>query len=153
MPGQAPVRGHHQSSAGADNLVPMPDQRFPNASPIGGVASRVLAWALPALLALTAASPALRRQQPEPRSMPGRFEVDGFDFRPDGAWRRGTERVRIARRNLLRAGDLTTLNRAAARRGLPRDGLTVEGTYVVPVVPIAFRNVAAPFPASQYQSV
>ncbi len=83
-------------------------------------------------------------QRPEP----GRFEVPGLDFRPDGAWRKATERVRERRRGLLRQGKLAQLN-APGRPGL----VQVAGTYRIPVLPVAFRNVPPPFSAAQYQSV
>ena len=96
----------------------------------------------------------LDQQGPGPRGVPGRFEVDGFDFRPDGAWRRGTERIRAARRGLLRAADFASLNRAVRQAAAGSvAGHAVGGAYVVPVVPIAFSNVPAPFPAQQYQAV
>jgi len=82
------------------------------------------------------------------RPEPGRFEVPGLDFRPDGAWRKGTERVRERRRSLLRQGKLTRLN-AAGGAGQ----LQVAGTFRIPVLPVAFQNVPPPFPSAQYQSV
>jgi M6 family metalloprotease-like protein len=102
---------------------------------------------VPLLLALVVIAPA--HSEPEyPRSVVGRFEVDGLDFRPAGAWRRETGRVRERRRALLAAGRLAQLNApgagAAAR---------VSGQYLVPVIPIAFSNVAPPFPAGDYQQV
>ncbi len=82
------------------------------------------------------------------RPEPGRFEVPGLDFRPDGAWRKGTERVRERRRSLLRQGKLARLN-AAGGAGQ----VQVAGTFRIPVLPIAFPNVPPPFPSAQYQSV
>ena len=120
----------------------------------GRFGTRLRTWALPVVVLLGAATPMLDRQGPAPRGVAGRFEVDGFDFRPDGAWRRGTERIRGLRRRLLRAGNLSALNRAA---GQPVTGAVagnaVGGSYVVPVIPIAFSNVPPPFPAQQYQTV
>jgi M6 family metalloprotease-like protein len=131
----------------------MPSQRLLRFSPVGRVLARFRAWSLPAVLVLMAA-PAFQHQESPPRGIPGRFEVDGFDFRPDGAWRRETQRIRTARRGLLRAGALAALNRAAVRPGSRQPGgPAVGGSYFVPVVPITFRNLPAPFPASQYQSV
>lgn len=102
---------------------------------------------VPLLLALAVIAPA--QSEPDyPRSAVGRFEVDGLDFRPAGAWRRETSRVRAQRRALLMAGRVAQLNApgagAAARVG---------GQYLVPVIPIAFSNVAPPFPAAAYQQV
>jgi M6 family metalloprotease-like protein len=86
---------------------------------------------------------------PLPRSVPGRFEVDGFDFRPLGAWRKRADAVRRSRAALLGQKQLTALNRSI-RGGM---ATRVEGTFFVPVVPVAFRNVAAPFAAQDYQRV
>lgn len=100
---------------------------------------------------LTAAGVALRAQAPLPRfprSVPGRFEVEGLDFRSLGAWRRSADRIRLARAELLRTGRLTRLNQGGAAAPL-----RVSGRYIVPVVPIAFQNVAPPFPAPDYQQV
>jgi M6 family metalloprotease-like protein len=79
-----------------------------------------------------------------PRSVPGRFEVEGFDFRPQGAWRRRTNAIRLARDGLLRDQRLALLNGGGA-------GTAVAGHYLVPVIPIAFQNVPPPFPESTYQ--
>ena len=82
-----------------------------------------------------------------PRSQIGRFEVDGFDFRPTGAWRAATERIRQRRLTLLRRGQMDALN----ARGPA--ATVVSGNYVVPVVPISFANRTPPFPAAQYDNV
>ncbi len=80
----------------------------------------------------------------------GRFEVQGLDFRREGAWRKRTNAVRAIRQQLLRARATSALNLSVAG-GF--NGNRVTGTYYVPVVPIAFSNKPAPFPVSQYQSV
>src|SRR5690606_30071740 len=102
---------------------------------------------VPLLLSLAVLAPA-HSDPMYPRSEVGRFEVDGLDFRPNGAWRRETGRVRERRRALLAAGRVAQLN-------APGAGLAsrVGGQYLVPVIPIAFSNVAPPFPASAYQQV
>jgi len=89
---------------------------------------------------------AVRAQEAYPRSRIGRFEVDGLDFRPEGAWRKGSERVRSNRVGLLGLRALSVLN---GRGAMTR----VAGTYFVPVVPITFNNTAPPFPAAQYENV
>ena len=81
-----------------------------------------------------------------PRARRGQFEVRGMDFRPDGAWRKRAAAVRATRHRLLRAGAFEALN-SNASSALPGK---VTGNVFVPVLPIAFRNVPAPFPASQY---
>ena len=97
----------------------------------------ILALALGGAVALVATP----GETPYPRSEVGRFEVNGLDFRPSGAWRRGTDAIRARRRSLLEAGRLGLLNQASS----PRRATRVSGTFYVPVVPIAFQNVAPPF--------
>ncbi len=105
----------------------------------------ILALALGGAVALVAAP----GETPYPRSEVGRFEVNGLDFRPLGAWRRGTDAIRARRRSLLEAGRLRLLNRASS----PLERTRVSGTFYVPVVPIAFQNVAPPFAPQDYQQV
>lgn len=76
----------------------------------------------------------------------GRFEVPGLDFRPDGAWRRRAARIRQSRRTLLRNGKLAALNQTGP------SAVRVSGRFLIPVLPVAFSNVAAPFPAASYQA-
>jgi immune inhibitor A len=80
----------------------------------------------------------------DPRGEIGVFEVRGFDFRPDGAWRVRTERIRARRRQALLRQDVALLNNTAAQ--------VVSGRLLVPVVPITFSNVAPPYPVSDYQT-
>ncbi len=84
-----------------------------------------------------------------PKAEPGRFEVPGFDFSPDGAWRRRAREVRAARRQMLAAGAIAALNAP----GGPQAGNRVAGTVSVPVVPVRFSNAPAPFPQADYQSL
>lgn len=58
--------------------------------------------------------------------------------------------MRTARHQWLRAGRLSALNLAGPTA--PGSGKVV-GRVIVPVIPIAFRNVPPPFPASQYTDV
>ena len=102
--------------------------------------------ALAAALLLATAAPASQSPPVFPRSAPGRFEVSGLDFRADGAWRRRTDAVRAARRALLTGGALARLNSGAG-------ALRVQGSMHVPVIPITFLALAAPFPAASYASV
>ena len=92
-------------------------------------------------------SPATLQAQ-YPRARRGQFEVRGMDFRPDGAWRKRVAEVRASRHRLLRNRAFAELNAGALRTG---DKFT--GNVFVPVVPIAFRNVPAPFPPTQYQTL
>lgn len=81
-----------------------------------------------------------------PRARLGEFEVRGFDFDPNGGWRRAAAKVMAARRGLLRSGSMALLNSAASKP-------VVRGTYFVPVIPIAFRDVAPPFATDRYQDL
>jgi M6 family metalloprotease-like protein len=85
-----------------------------------------------------------------PRARRGQFEVRGLDFRRDGGWRSRVSAIRSARHRLLRARALSSLNLAA---GMAAAGTKVAGRVMVPVVPIAFRNVPPPFPRSEYDAL
>jgi len=91
-----------------------------------------------------AAAPPLGAQYPRARR--GEFEVRGFDLPVDGAWRRRTRQIMAGRAFLLREGAVARLNAGGA-------SMAVQGNYFVPVVPIAFRDAAAAFPVSQYQTL
>jgi M6 family metalloprotease-like protein len=100
------------------------------------------------LLALGVALVAQGPSPDLPRSERGRFEVTGLDFRPAGAWRRHADAVRQYRDGLRRRGRWASLNQIGGA-ALARVG----GQYVVPVVPVAFANVPAPFPSGDYSAV
>jgi hypothetical protein len=85
-----------------------------------------------------------------PRARRGQFEVRGLDFRRDGAWRRRVAAVRTARHRLLRARAFAELNSGAPTATAAGK---VAGRVFVPVLPIAFRNVPPPFPASHYEDL
>jgi M6 family metalloprotease-like protein len=97
------------------------------------------------VLGLLALSPQIGAAQ-YPRARVGQFEVRGFDLPTDGAWRVRTRQVAAARASLLQDGRVARLN--AGDRSL-----AVTGQYAVPVVPIAFRDAAPPYPISQYQAL
>ena len=85
-----------------------------------------------------------------PRARRGQFEVQGLDFRRDGAWRKRVTAVRAARHRLLRAGSFAALNlRAPTALGAQR----VTGRVIIPVSPIAFRNAGPPYPTSRYDEL
>jgi M6 family metalloprotease-like protein len=83
-----------------------------------------------------------------PRARRGQFEVRGMDFRRDGAWRKRVAAIRSARHRLLHARAFAALN-AGPTGAMGRVG----GRVSVPVLPITFRNVSAPFPVAQYQAL
>ncbi|HEY7193197.1 MAG TPA: M6 family metalloprotease domain-containing protein, partial [Gemmatimonadales bacterium] len=77
------------------------------------------------------------------------WEIPGFDFRPDGAWRVRGRQVSLLRRQLLSAGKIPSLN---LMRVGPQGSTSVSGTLVVPAVFFAYQNTASQFMAdtSQY---
>jgi M6 family metalloprotease-like protein len=81
-----------------------------------------------------------------PRARLGEFEVRGFDFDLNGGWRRAARQVMAQRGALLRAGNVALLNSSSSKPA-------VRGNYFVPVIPIAYSDVAAPFPSPQYQDL
>ena len=92
-------------------------------------------------------APAILQAQ-YPRARRGQFEVSGLDFRRAGGWRTRVAAVRTARHRLLRARAFGSLNLATA---IGTAGTKVAGRVIIPVVPIAFRNVAPPYPRSEYE--
>jgi M6 family metalloprotease-like protein len=91
----------------------------------------------------------LTLQAQYPRARRGEFEVRGMDFRRDGAWRTRVTAIRAARHRLLRNRSFAALNTSAASSTADK----VSGRVLIPVVPIAFRNVSPPFLVSQYQQL
>lgn len=84
-----------------------------------------------------------------PRARRGQFEVQGMDFRRDGAWRKRVGAIRAARYRLLHAKAFAALNAGSIAGGIGRVG----GRVSIPVLPLAFPNVPAPFPPSQYDAL
>jgi M6 family metalloprotease-like protein len=82
-----------------------------------------------------------------PRAPRGRFEVSGLDFRRDGGWRKRVAAIRSARHRLLRARAFQSLNLATPA------AVKVTGRVVVPVVPIAFRNLDPPYARAAYETL
>jgi M6 family metalloprotease-like protein len=107
----------------------------------------LFSWATAVVLYGLLVPSALQAQYPRARR--GQFEVQGFDFGRDGGWRMRVAAVRSARHRWLREGALGALNLAAPMMA----GSKVAGKVIVPVLPLAFRNVAPPFPAARYQEL
>ena len=80
-----------------------------------------------------------------PRAALGQFEARGFDFALDGGWRRRAAVVRDARQAMLRSGNVSLLNNGAKP--------VIRGNYFIPVVPITYPDVPAPFASNQYQDL
>ena len=107
----------------------------------------LFSWATVAVLYGLLVPSALQAQYPRARR--GQFEVQGFDFRRDGGWRTRVAAVRSARHRWLREGAVGALNLASTAPG----GGKVSGRVIVPVLPIAFRNVPPPFSVARYQDL
>jgi M6 family metalloprotease-like protein len=95
-----------------------------------------------------------------PRGELGRPEVTGLDFSPNGAWRKRAGQVREWRRQQRRAGNIAALNAGVGQAGpsLRQAGpglvsQSLTGTVYIPVIPVAYSNVAAAYPASDFQQV
>jgi M6 family metalloprotease-like protein len=84
-------------------------------------------------------------QRPGPRLC--RFEVPGFDFAPDGAWRRRTTQLRQTRHALLRNGALRSLKAAGP------NATRVSGNFNLPVLLINYTDAVMPFTTGEYQDV
>lgn len=89
---------------------------------------------------------------------PGRFEVPGLDWAPNSAWRVRAAQVRERRAALLRSGNLRALNAnqgffSAAVTAAGASATAVTGTFHVPVIAIAFSDVATPFTVAEYRDV
>jgi immune inhibitor A len=88
-----------------------------------------------------------------PRPQVSRWEVPGFDFRPDGAWRRWARAVRERRALLLSEGAFTALN-APLAAGVARPAASaVAGVLKVPAILFNFKDVTVPFDTSVFNQI
>jgi M6 family metalloprotease-like protein len=109
---------------------------------------RLCRWFAVVCLALFLAPSVLEAQYPRARR--GQFEVSGFDFGRNGAWRRRVSTIRADRHQLLRARAFGALNMSSpTAAGTGR----VTGRVIVPVVPITFHDVTPPFPVTLYENL
>jgi M6 family metalloprotease-like protein len=103
--------------------------------------------AVAGLAAVLQVLPAGSAEAQRPGARLGRFEVPGFDFAPDGAWRKRTNQIRQARRGMLQSGAFGSLNAAGP------SGTRVSGNVNVPVLLISYSNSPMPFTTPEYQDV
>jgi M6 family metalloprotease-like protein len=88
-----------------------------------------------------------------------RWEIPGFDFRPNGAWRVKARRVSALRQQLLASRSFAALNGPMARSLGPQASLTtaVSGTQTVPALIFGYKNTDPSlftlYPPSQYAQV
>jgi M6 family metalloprotease-like protein len=91
-------------------------------------------------------------------AQPGRFEIPGLDWGPRSAWRVRAALVSARRSELLRSGNLRALNAsqpffAATSAAAAATATAVTGAFFVPVVALAYSDVAAPFTTAEYGAV
>lgn len=103
----------------------------------------VAAAGVVSLMALTPGSAQAQRSS----ARLGRFEVPGFDFSPDGAWRKRTNQIRQTRHALLRNGALRSLNASGPSAS------RVSGNFNLPVLLINYTDAVMPFTTVEYQDV
>jgi M6 family metalloprotease-like protein len=90
-----------------------------------------------------------------------RWEIPGFDFRPDGVWRTHARAVRAKRAQLRAAGRFTELNMRMARvaplgqvSGPQPSATQVSGVLRVPAILFRYKDSPAPpFVAANYDAV
>lgn len=90
-----------------------------------------------------------------------RWEIPGFDFRPDGVWRTEARAVRARRAQLRAAGRFSELNVRAARvapmgqvAGPQPSPTVVSGVLKVPAILLRFKDSPPPsFVAADYDAV
>jgi M6 family metalloprotease-like protein len=86
--------------------------------------------------------------------------IEPTDWGPNAAWRRRATDVRIRRMQLLRSGNLSMLNSARGGQFFTPSvvmgggaATAVTGAFHLPVIPIAYRDIAVPYPVADYQGV
>ncbi len=112
-----------------------------------------LPFALPAALAALALVPVAAAAQSE---FHPRWEIPGFDFRQDGAWRVRARQVSALRRQLLSQGRIGMLNAPMLVQGGPApSAAAVTGTVTVPALLFSYNGTPAQFKRTpaQYASV
>ena len=88
----------------------------------------------------------------------GRFEVPGMDWGPNSAWRARAALVRANRWAAIQRGDIGALNGhgplfSLGAVGGGQSNFAVTGTFYVPVIAIAYNNVAIAYPLPDFQQV
>lgn len=78
-----------------------------------------------------------------------RWEIPGFDFRPDGVWRAKARAVRATRARLLAGKQFSTLNQSG-----PQSPAIVSGVLEVPAILFRYKDSPAPlFLAADFNDV
>ena len=102
-------------------------------------------WVLVAALGATGVPTLVRAQSAPAGQGPRRdWEPKGFDFTPDGVWRKKARVIWRAREAAMARGDFSSLNRpmlAAAARGAPlRSTMALSDTLRIPVLLVRFKD-------------
>lgn len=88
-----------------------------------------------------------------------RWEIPGFDFRPNGGWRVNARRVAATRRQLLASRSFSALNAPMARAmhgTIAPSPTAVTATHTVPALIFSYKSTDSALfmrPATEYQSV
>lgn len=99
-----------------------------------------------ALLAVVLVFPAVPTVSVAQARMTAKWEIPGFDFRPDGAYRKWARQVAATRAALLSRGRLAALN-APVAGGVPAPSpAAVSGTLHIPAVLFQFMGGSLPQP-------
>jgi len=99
-----------------------------------------------AVVLLFAAVPAVSTVSTAQARMTPKWEIPGFDFRPDGAYRKWARQVAAARAALLSQGRMAELN-APVAGGIPAPSpAAVSGTLHIPAIRFQFKGGNLPQP-------
>ena len=86
--------------------------------------------------------------------------LEPTDWGPNAAWRRRAADVRVRRMQLLRTGNLSVLNSTPGGPFFTPSvvmaggaAVSVTGAFHLPVIPIAYKDVAVPYPVADYQRI
>lgn len=94
---------------------------------------------------------------PAQSQMHPRWEIPGFDFRPNGGWRVKAGRVAAARRQLLKNRNFAALNAPMAQGPSAAMTTAVSGIQNVPALLFGYKNTSpaifTQFPPSDYQTL
>ena len=107
------------------------------------------------LLLACAALPVLQSPAAAQSQLHPRWEIPGFDFRKDGAWRVKARRVAEVRRQLRAQGRMDQLNAPLRAGTQTAAAAAVTGTQSVPTLLFSYKGIPAQFtrPPSQYASL
>jgi len=109
-----------------------------------------------ALLAVVLVLPRVAAAQTPPSRMTPRWEIPGFDFRPDGAFRKWARQVALRRAQLISQRRFAELNAPVAAGGRVVSDVAVSTTLHIPAVLFQYKGGTLPkagFDTVSYNSV